>query len=452
MTSPFVIRPSRPLPVILVGSTPCSSTSFRAAGISRASLRAASGAGGGVGGTAAGSDRAAGGGGGGAAAAVPFASVSIVPITSPETTVPPSPLATFTRTPSAGAGSSRTTLSVSMSIRFSSRLTASPSRLCHASSVASATDSDSCGTFTSTIIRHSVRFFAGLGSAYPRRTAKTRARNAPEVLPSSPVLPERLVHERLLPLVVPAVVAACRRRGRGTPRVEELLVGSHVLLEVVLRLVPGALVLRLLLAPHHLERIRVALHLRRELLVRERVELLDADDRGVVRPALATRAQDVVVDLARARDDASHRRRLERVDLADHRLEAALRELLQARHRLALAQQRLRGHHDQGLAERPHHLPPQQVEDLRGCRRHAHLDVVLGAELEVPLEPRRRVLRPLPLVAMRQQQREAAHPCPLRLARGDELVDHHLRAVREVAELRLPDGQLVRLGARVSVF
>src|SRR5262249_3993752 len=87
----------------------------------------------------AGRRRGGGGAGGGAAAAVPFASVSIDPITSPETTVPPSPLATFTRTPSAGAGSSRTTLSVSMSIRFSSRLTASPSRLCHASSVASAT-------------------------------------------------------------------------------------------------------------------------------------------------------------------------------------------------------------------------------------------------------------------------------------------------------------------------
>src|SRR5262249_61364837 len=43
-----------------------------------------------------------------------------------------------------------TTLSVSMSIRFSSRLTASPSFLCQASSVASETDSESCGTLTST--------------------------------------------------------------------------------------------------------------------------------------------------------------------------------------------------------------------------------------------------------------------------------------------------------------
>ena len=41
--------------VIFVGSTPCSSASLRAAGMRRASWRAASGAGGGVGGTAAGS-------------------------------------------------------------------------------------------------------------------------------------------------------------------------------------------------------------------------------------------------------------------------------------------------------------------------------------------------------------------------------------------------------------
>ena len=57
----------------------------------------------------------------------------------------------LTSTPSAGAGSSSTTLSVSMSIRFSSRETRSPSFLCQSSSVASATDSDNCGTFTSMI-------------------------------------------------------------------------------------------------------------------------------------------------------------------------------------------------------------------------------------------------------------------------------------------------------------
>ena len=58
--------------------------------------------------------------------------------------------------PTRGAGSSSTTLSVSMSIRFSSRLTASPAFLCQLTSVASATDSGSCGTLTS--IEHASDF------------------------------------------------------------------------------------------------------------------------------------------------------------------------------------------------------------------------------------------------------------------------------------------------------
>ena len=87
------------------------------------------------------------------AATVPaWAAVSMRAITSPATTVSPSPLTISTNTPLSGAGNSRTTLSVSMSIRFSSRATASPAFLCHDTSVASATDSESCGTLTSMIM------------------------------------------------------------------------------------------------------------------------------------------------------------------------------------------------------------------------------------------------------------------------------------------------------------
>ena len=59
-------------------------------------------------------------------------------------------------TPASGAGNSSTTLSVSMSIRFSSRATASPAFLCQVTSVASATDSDSCGNFDFNQHRHPV--------------------------------------------------------------------------------------------------------------------------------------------------------------------------------------------------------------------------------------------------------------------------------------------------------
>jgi hypothetical protein len=41
---------------------------------------------------------------------------------------------------------------------------------------------------------------------------------------------------------------------------------------------------------------------------------------------------------------------------------------------------------------------------------------------------------------------------PLHFAGADELVDHHLGAVGEVAELGFPDGQGVRFGGRVAVF
>ncbi len=92
------------------------------------------------------------------------------------------------------------------------------------------------------------------------------------------------------------------------------------------------------------------------------------------------------------------------------------------------------------------------MEELRGRGRHDHLDVVLGAKLQVALEPRRGVLRALAFVAVRQVHRERAQAPPLRLAGGDELVDHHLGAVGEVAELRFPDHQLEGVRRRVAVL
>ena len=62
------------------------------------------------------------------------------------------------------------------------------------------------------------------------------------------------------------------------------------------------------------------------------------------------------------------------------------------------------------------------------------------------------MLRPLALVAVRQQADQARHAQPFALARGDELVEHHLGAVGEVAELRLPQRQRVRLGGGIAVF
>ena len=62
------------------------------------------------------------------------------------------------------------------------------------------------------------------------------------------------------------------------------------------------------------------------------------------------------------------------------------------------------------------------------------------------------MLRTLALVAVRQQADEARHAQPLALTRRQELVEDHLGAVGEVAELGLPTGQRHRLGHRVAVL
>src|SRR5918996_113133 len=92
--------------------------------------------------------------------------------------------------------------------------------------------------------------------------------------------------------------------GVAAAGIVQLLVVAHVLAEVVRRLVPRALVLRLFLAPHHFAGVGVALHLRLELLVRERIELLDADDGHVAALGFDALGGQVVVDLAAASDDA----------------------------------------------------------------------------------------------------------------------------------------------------
>ncbi len=86
---------------------------------------------------------------GAALAAPPSSSLAI---TCSPSTVAPSSLIISPITPSAGATTSSTTLSVSMSTRFWSRFTASPAFTCHVAIVASATDSGRTGTLISIVI------------------------------------------------------------------------------------------------------------------------------------------------------------------------------------------------------------------------------------------------------------------------------------------------------------
>ncbi len=60
------------------------------------------------------------------------------------------------------------------------------------------------------------------------------------------------------------------------------------------------------------------------------------------------------------------------------------------------------------------------------------------------------MLRSLPLVSVRQQQNQPAGLPPLGFGAGNELVDHDLGAVCEIAELRLPHHQRQRIGDAVA--
>ena len=158
---------------------------------------------------------------------------------------------------------------------------------------------------------------------------------------------------------------------------------------------------------------------------------------------LAAVREELVVDLARADDHARHLLRRRACPISPITVWNSPLASSSSGDTASLCRSRLFGrHHDQRLAVPAQHLPAQHVEDLRRRRRHAHLHVVLRAELQEALGTRRRVLGALPFVAVRQQHHEAADAAPLHFAGADELVDHDLRAVGEIAELRFPDDEL----------
>src|SRR4051794_3735095 len=246
-------------------------------------------------------------------------------------------------------------------------------------------------------------------------------------------------------------VALAGRRALGTADEAEVQVLRHDLHQAGEHVRAGAHVARLLLDPDDLAQVRVAADQLGDLRLGERVEQLDAAD-GDALVALAVRvADDVVVDLAGAEDQARdllHRH----ARLAEHGEEAGLGEVLDPVRRLRQAQQRLRRHDHERALLGDLRLAAEQVEVLRRGREVGDADVALGGEHQEALEPRARVLGAGPLVAVRQQQRQARRLPPLRQAGDDELVDDDLRRVHEVAELRLPEDERLRRLLRVAVL
>ena len=89
---------------------------------------------------------------------------------------------------------------------------------------------------------------------------------------------------------------------------------------------------------------------------------------------------------------------------------------------------------------------------LRRSRRVANLQIIFRAKLQISFEPRRRMFRTLPFVAVRQKHHEAAFLLPFVFRRGDILVNDNLRAVGKIAELRFPQHQRVLRDDRIAVF
>src|SRR5882672_4096757 len=92
------------------------------------------------------------------------------------------------------------------------------------------------------------------------------------------------------------------------------------------------------------------------------------------------------------------------------------------------------------------------MEVLRRRRAVRYADVAFGAEREEALEPSTGVLWSLPFVPVGQQQREPRRLAPFRQPGDQELIDDHLGAVREIAELCLPQHQRVLRLDGVTVF
>ena len=80
------------------------------------------------------------------------------------------------------------------------------------------------------------------------------------------------------------------------------------------------------------------------------------------------------------------------------------------------------------------------------------LDVVFGAERQKPLQTGAGVLGALPLEAVWQEHHQAREPIPLIFGADDELVDHDLRSVDEVAKLGLPGHETVGAVKAVAIL
>src|SRR5207253_1197308 len=221
---------------------------------------------------------------------------------------------------------------------------------------------------------------------------------------------------------------------------------------------PRPHVLRFLLAPNQSCFLRKSFNRRAQLLLIQRIKLFDADNRAVGNFFLFAVGNKIEIDFSGTQDNT-----FDFVELATPAGDRGYRignnfvkfsacEIFRARSRKFRAQQTFWRHQDEWLDEITLHLPPQNVEILRGRGGNADLDVVFGAGLKKPLKPGAGMFWALSFVAVRQKQNDPARSLPLRFGGNDKLIDNSLRPVNKIAELRLPQAQHVWIIERVAVI
>src|SRR5260221_613942 len=208
-------------------------------------------------------------------------------------------------------------------------------------------------------------------------------------------------------------------------------------------------VARLFLYPNYFASVGMGIKSGGDFGTRQRIELVEKQYRGTGVFTLAAFGFQFVADFSAGDENVLG---VGDVAVRDYRQKVRLGEIRDRRASIRMAQHAFRRENNKRFAPRPPRLTAQHMEILRGVRRLADLDVVLGGELQKTFEASAGVFRPLAFKSMRQQQHDAGRQIPLVFARADELVDDHLRAVHKVAELRFPQNQSFGIVAAEAVF
>ena len=105
-----------------------------------------------------------------------------------------------------------------------------------------------------------------------------------------------------------------------------------------------------------------------------------------------------------------------------------------------------------GLRQWPQGLAAQQMKILHSSRRLANLEIIPGRELQETFRTGARMFRSLAFVAVGRSSTTPESSPHLIFAGADELIDHRLRHVGEVAKLRFPHHQGLGIVPAVAIL